>query len=521
MLGRLFAQVRARRDAGARPAAASEAPASAATPASAQPDLVLRDWLARDTFPTYTREQLGAHPQRLRAARILAQEGDMSAAEQALRQALQDDPASPIDHMLLAEVLYRRGDYAQARHSFDAAMTDTGRIGARAAAMLAEQTYLRGEYALAGQLIERAAAVAPEAMSCQIVLGCLQDAQGSHSADGYARALAHFRLAQAARPESPLARVHVATALIRLGALQEGLSEWVTAECLGGTYVNRHLCPVWDGRPLGTDRLLILTHSGYGDVIQFMRFAQHLRARAPRARLGVLIRQPLARLAENMGLFEHVYGGDMGAADFDWQVSQTHLPLLLGLSLADLQADQPYLRVPPPQVEAAARWLPPRAPGKLRVGLRWAGHPGYTDATRSVALEALRPLFEVAGVEWISLAEGDSQGGVPVRDFGLVDVSAHLIDFQATAALMCNLDLVIAVDTSAAHLAGALNLPTWLLARPNPDWRWGGAGTATPWYGSVRVFRHPEGPGLNWDAVAGAMALALRERVAARAIGRA
>jgi tetratricopeptide (TPR) repeat protein len=417
--------------------------------------------------------------------------------------------------MLLAEVLHKRGMYQQSAEILDGLLTDDGQMGARAAAFLADQAYLRGDFSLSRELAERASAMAPQAISCRITLGNLCDAAGAQSASAYTEAMAHFRRAIAARPDLPLARVYLATALIREGAFAEGLAEWVTAECLGGTYANRVQCTVWDGRPLGSDRLMILTHSGYGDVIQFLRFVRHLREREPRASLGLMIRAPLAELARATGLFDTVFAEGAPTDAFDWQVSQTHLPLLLGLGSADLRGYEPYLAASPARIEAASGWLRTRRPGRLRVGLRWTGHPGYTDATRSLPLGDLRLLFEVEGIDWVSLAEGNSHRGANVSDFGLADIAAHLIDFEATAAVMHYLDLVISVDTSVAHLAGALGRPTWLLARPNPDWRWGREGEATPWYGTVRVFRHPGGQ-LNWSAVAVNMAAALRAVVGNR-----
>jgi len=168
--------------------------------------------------------------------------------------------------------------------------------------------------------------------------------------------------------------------------------------------------------------------------------------------------------------------------------------------------------VPAPHIHTAAGWLPPSKPGRLRVGLRWAGNPGLLEAKRDVPLTACAPLFDIPGIDWVALIE-DPRAAPVARQFGLAEATSYLTDFQDTGALMCNLDLIISVDTSVANLAGALGLPTWLISRPDADWRWGKSGTQSPWYGSVRVFRHPAGEGLNWSAVIGDIALAFRERV--------
>ncbi len=321
------------------------------------------------------------------------------------------------------------------------------------------------------------------------------------------QALAHFRRAKALRPDSLLALGHLATALIRGGAISEGLAAWVLADHLVGAYSQDGACAVWDGRALGSDRLLIITSYGFGDTLQFLRFVRHLREREPAARLAILIAPQLARLARDSGLFEAVHDAPVDRTAFDWQITQTQLPLALNIGAEDLLRFEPYLRVDPGAVAAAASWLPVRQPGRKRVGLRWSGKPLDFDAKRSIPFAALRPLFAVTNIDWVALVESaDALAGL--GEHALHDASAHLADFHATGALMCNLDLTISVDTSVVHLGGALGLPVWLIARPDPEWRWGEGGPGNPWYGSVRVFRHARG--FDWDALVADMALALR-----------
>jgi len=504
MVGRLLAYWARHRAARLR-----ASPPLATPEVKAAPLTGLQGWIATDPYPAYESALLCADSLRQQAATALAAGIDLAFAQQNLQQLIERAPSAVIDRMLFAEVLLVQGQSERGCAALREVADNPGRIGARAAVVLAEQAYCAGHFVQAAQYIGRAARDASDSMACQIMLGRICDIQGLH-----AKALEHFRLAVAAQPTVVVTRVYVATALICMGELAAGLTEWVEAETRGGLYRFEAACPVWDGQPLEDARLLILTHSGFGDVIQFIRFARHLRARAPRARLSVLVRPALASLMRASGLFEAVHSGQVDSQDADWQITQTHLPLVLGLQMRDLQGFSSYLQAPAPLAQAAASWLPSREPGCLRVGLRWAGAPGPFDAKRSVPLALLKSWFDIPGVQWVGLAEDRASAGAAAHEFGVLDVSAHLGDFCATAALMGQLDLIISVDTSCAHLAGALNLPTWLIAPPDADWRWGRTGPATPWYGSVRVFRHPPGADLDWPVVVREIEAALRSRLA-------
>jgi hypothetical protein len=150
--------------------------------------------------------------------------------------------------------------------------------------------------------------------------------------------------------------------------------------------------------------------------------------------------------------------------------------------------------------EREARWRDRLGEASARrVGLVWAGNPRSTapgsdiDSRRSIDPALLAPLAEVPGIEWHSLQLGPAArcGARLAPGFRLRDMTAQIGDFADTAALMANLDLVISVDTSVVHVAGAIGAPTWMLNRFDSHWRWGPDGEATPWYPSVRIFRQP------------------------------
>ncbi|HEY4373390.1 MAG TPA: hypothetical protein VGN52_15775 [Burkholderiales bacterium] len=466
---------------------------------------ILRDWLAGDQAPVYALDDLLADPLRARAACLIATRGEPALLHRVLEDLLGRPEASAIDRMLLAEALITRGTFEQAHDALQEAAQAPDHLGARAGALLGEALIYRGELDAAVPLVEHALAHAPEAPLVHILKGILVDHQGDAQA-----ALAHYRRAVAARPAEVGVRVGLAMGLLRCGRLQEGFGEWVLAEHLAGEFTRESKSPVWDGRELHRDRLLLLTSNGHGDAMQLLRFARDLRERHPQARLSVQVRPGLSHLAAASGWFERIFVGDIGQDDFDWQASLTHLPQLLDLSTPDLKGDAAYLAIPAAEIERAATWLPPRRPGRLRVGLRWNGNPGFFSRRRDVPFDLMRPLFAVPGIDWVAVVE-DAAALAALTDHPLYDVSAHLTDFCATGALLHQLDLFITVDTSTAHLAGALHRPAWVLTQPCPEWRWGQFETRTPWYGSLRLFRHRHG--FDWAAMVAEIAEALALRV--------
>jgi len=480
-------------------------PALGNAPAPSEPlprDASLLRWIEEDGAPAYPWAELAAHPARVEAARLMLEGAPLERIEPLLAQ-LDAGGAQRIDRMLRADVWIRQGSYERAVPLLRILAEGDDLWAARAALLLAEGLHDHGELAEAAALAEHACAIVPHTFGGLILLGCVRDNQGRHE-----EALALFRRALAQRPKSLLAIGHVSVALLGLGALREGLTTYAVADDLIGAYPRQDVCAVWRGEPLGARSLLVISAYGYGDVMQLLRFVPQLREREPGARLFLQIEAPLLRLARQTGWFEAVYEGNVDRAAFGWQVSTIRLPLALGTTMQDLRPFDPYLRIADADVAAAGAWLPARRPGVKRIGLRWYGRPMHFDAKRNIPFARLRPLFEVPGIEWVALVE-DAQAMVGLEAHPLLDVSTHLVDFYATGALMRNLDLVISADTSAVHLGGALGLPVWMLARPDYEWRWGDAGATSPWYGSLRIFRHQPGE-FDWDALVAEVVTALR-----------
>jgi Tetratricopeptide repeat/Glycosyltransferase family 9 (heptosyltransferase) len=263
--------------------------------------------------------------------------------------------------------------------------------------------------------------------------------------------------------------------------------------------------PPWTGDDPRDKTILLYPEQGMGDAIQFVRYVPHL---APRAAGIILGSAPeLARLFQRS--FPQTTVATVGSPNppFNSNCSLLDLPLLFRTSLTTIPASIPYLIPDPTLVEKWARILGPRT-SRLRVALTWAGNPNHpNDRLRSLDPALLAPLSQIPGVDFYSLQK--NRATHPPNNLNLIDHTAQLNDFDETAALIQNLDLVIAVDTSIAHLAGALGKPTWLLLPHVPDWRWLLDRSDSPWYPTMRLFRQPALS--QWPPVIDAVATALRQ----------
>jgi hypothetical protein len=265
----------------------------------------------------------------------------------------------------------------------------------------------------------------------------------------------------------------------------------------------------WDGAPLAKT-LLIHAEQGFGDTLQFCRYAPLAAARGLRVILEV--QRPLVRLLRCLpGIAAVIARGETLPA-FDLHAPLLSLPRIFGTILETIPGATPYLSADGAAVEAMRARLTTIPNQGLRVGLVWAGNsyrnlPGMaaTDRRRSIPPENLAPLLAVPGVHFISLQK---DGPPAPAAFGLTDLMAEVTDFADTAALISQLDLVISVDTAVAHLAGALGKPVWLLNRFDSEWRWLTGRADSPWYAEMTIFRQT-GPG-NWDSVIAEVARALQ-----------
>lgn len=307
-------------------------------------------------------------------------------------------------------------------------------------------------------------------------------------------------------PDVPYLRWNHAQALLSQGEFRRG---WAYYESRWEDEINDPLpnfgCPIWQGESLYEKRLLLHSEQGLGDTLQFLRYLPLLFAQGAQVILHLRRQHGLKRLCQDSfpNLLACVVDDDI-IPDCDFHCPLLSLPHVC--QIPDIPQSIPYLHVPDTRQAEWAKRLGTRH--GLRVGVVWAGgfrpeipEAWLHDARRSLPLRWFDPLADLPNIEWYSLQQGNPasqliQGlsQLPLRR----DIeSCH--DFAETAALITNLDLVISVDTSVAHLTAALDKPLCLLSRFDACWRWLINGQLSPWYPNVTVLRqhHPD----DWDSV--------------------
>jgi tetratricopeptide (TPR) repeat protein len=317
-----------------------------------------------------------------------------------------------------------------------------------------------------------------------------------------------YRRARAVAPDFAEARWNLAIALLARGDFAEGWREYdarLDLTPLAGAPW-RAIHPRYAGEPLAGRTLLLRAEQGLGDALQFIRYAQDFAARG--ARVVVQVPDPLVALCATAPGAAASVGASAPAPDADFELPLLSVGAVLGLDAASIARATPYLAADPARV-AHWRAIVRARPARLHAGLSWAGNPQHAnDRRRSVALARLAPLLALEDVAWYSLQHVDGEAevaGVPEAS-RLVELEARH-DFDDKAALVSALDVVVSVDTSNAHLAGALDVPLCLMLPHAADWRWGVATTTTAWYPSARLYRQPVAG--DWRSPVAAIADAL------------
>ena len=329
-----------------------------------------------------------------------------------------------------------------------------------------------------------------------------------------AEALPCLDRAIALQPDSADNHLNKAIALLGLGQLSAGwpLYEWRWKTRQALPFVRNFAQPVWLGdRPLQGKTVLLHAEQGLGDSIQFCRYARMVKDRGARVLLEVP--QSLHSLLGRLDGVDQclIHGQPLPA--FDLHCPLLSLPLAFGTELHSIPTPHTYLHS---QAEQRADWtarLGPKHPAQtVRIGLMWNGSPGYGNShLRSMALADMLAQLP-PGPDYVSL-----QKEVRASDIGALQAShirhfgEHIHDFSDTAALCDLMDMVISVDTSVAHLAGALGRPTWVMLRHSADWRWLLERDDSPWYASMRLYR--QGQDQQWAPVLAQVAAELRRRV--------
>ncbi len=337
----------------------------------------------------------------------------------------------------------------------------------------------------------------------------------------HAEARASFDLALTVDPNMVGARVNRAYCLLAQGNLARGWAEQEWRWRLPNFREARRELPQprWEGGPeIDGKTILLWPEQGLGDALQFCRYVKLVAARAT---VVLEAPQPLVRLLCSLPGGGQIIVAGQTPPQFDLHCPLMSLPRAFRTDLATIPNETPYLEANPAEVTAWRRRLAGLT--GLRVGLVWAGGRRDFDATlraadqrRSLPLAQLAPLARLRGIDLVSVQKGDAASQARTLPPGMVihDCTDQLQDFADTAALIEALDLVISVDTSVVHLAGALGKPVWVLNRFDACWRWLIDREDSPWYPSARLF-HQTSPG-DWTGVIDRVAAALGKEVAGR-----
>jgi tetratricopeptide (TPR) repeat protein len=405
----------------------------------------------------------------------------------------------------LRRAIELRNDYPEAYYNLGIALEGLGRIDEaidcfkRAVALnpayadaennLGQALELRGRTSEATACYVRAIQADPRCVGAHVNLGtqALGDGNFTLAASEYERAI---ELA----PSLSSARWNRSMLFLLRGDFERGWKEyesrWETGQFPRLVFKQSR----WNGEPLGAHIILINAEQGFGDTIQFVRYAALVKEREKKARVVVECQASLVKLLSTcLGIDQLVPAGEP-LPDFDVHVPLMSLPLVFDTRLETIPARVSYLFADQSLVDAWRAKL--SSIDGFRIGVNWHGREGHRTAwQRDLPIGEVLSMAEIPDVRLISLQKGagqrplsESSDGWPIHYLG-DDVDTAHGAFMDTAAIMKNLDLVITSDTSVAHLAGALGVRVWVALPFVPDWRWLLERSDSPWYPTMRLFR--------------------------------
>jgi Flp pilus assembly protein TadD len=359
---------------------------------------------------------------------------------------------------------------------------------------IALQALNRHEEAIASY--HKALAIEPDFAKAHNNLGIALRTLNRHE-----EAIASCRKALAIKPDFAEAHCNKGVIALAMGDFETGWTEyewrWETADLL--RYKRNFTQPLWLGREdIAGKTILLHGEQGLGDIMQFVRYVPLVAEMG--ATVILEVQKGLKALLGGFAGGKAVFERGEPLPSFDIHCPLMSLPLAFQTELATIPADIPYI-LPDPARQAQWEGRSPKRE-RPRIGIAWSGNPKYRDNhNRSIPLQNLMPLIRETGFNFYVL-----QTEIRPEDFELLKSSPSLTnhsdqlnDFADTAALMSHMDLIISVDTSLAHLAGAMGLPIWILLQFSPCWRWQLDRQDSPWYPTARLFRQPKA--YDWASV--------------------
>src|SRR5438067_4314418 len=438
-----------------------------------------------------------ASEERLKQALALQQRGtpgDVAAAEATYRDVLAREPHNALAQHFLGVIHYQRGELTTALPLLE-----------RAVAAQPSEAEFHNNLGLALAAADRetdavasyraALSLKPDHAVAWNNLGLALQARNDVLA-----AIDAYRQALALRSDFAHAPWNLSLALLLDGQFAEGWREYDARLALPELGRDRHRFPGprWDGTAPAGKTLLVYPEQGLGDALQFARYATLLAEAG--VRCVIRCSDALAPLLATIrGVAEVSRDGEPLPA-YDAHLPLLSLPRVFGTTAQSIPAAIPYIGVPEAKRAAARATFMPHGT-KRRIGLCWAGNPAHgNDRHRSIPLATLASLLALSGIAWFSLQQGKPAAQIAAtrgaENIVPLPEGTPLVD---TAALLAELDLIITVDTSIAHLAGALSCPAWVLLPFAPDWRWQLVREDSPWYPTLRLFRQSR-PG-DWPSV--------------------
>ncbi len=437
------------------------------------------------------------------------QAGNFPQAAMHYQQVITLDPSFAAAHCNLGSTLYADGKIAEAIACLQTAIA-LQPDNAEANYNLGTLLFKQGNVNAAETYLERAIAINPQSAEAHNVLGNVLREQGNlgGAIDCYMQAIA-------INPNYAEAHRNLGTAQLTRGNFRQGFSEyeWRWQMPMAKENPLPLTQPLWDGSDLDGDRILIYSEQGYGDTIQFIRYISLVRERG--GQVIVACPQPLIGLLKTVKDIQLLVDSYDRLPPVDFRIPLMSLPHIFDTTLASIPAQVPYLS--PPTHSNPKLELP--TTDQMRVGLVWASKPGHFTANkRSCPFNALCVLLDLPDISFYSLQKDippTERDLLHTQSKTLVDLSGgthpggnRISDFSDTAKFIEQMDLVIAVDTAVAHLAGALGKPVWVMLPFASDWRWLLEREDSPWYPTMRLFRQPHIG--DWEAVIQRVKNALR-----------
>lgn len=420
-----------------------------------------------------------------------------------LQKAVHLAPALPKLNLLTAAVLRKLG---RLEESADWCLRETQISPADADAHynlgLARQSLKRPREAI--ESYQHALKLRPGYVDAILSLG-----MALRQSDDHLAAREHFEHVIALEPANAKAHWELATILLSLGQFERGWQEYEWRWKLKDrtTPPPRFDQPLWDGKDLGGRRILLHGEQGFGDVIQFSRYAALVADRNGTVILGCP--EPLRPIMETVRGVTQVVTSRLDHPPFDVHAPLMSLPAIVGTTVETVPRQIPYLRAP--AAKPSSRPWVNDLPG-LKIGLVWAAESASSNThIRSLNLDFFKPLLPLPGIQWYSLQVGRAADELAAPPFvsRITDLGRRFADFGDTARAIEELDLVISVDTSVAHLAGALGKPVWTLLPFDVDWKWMIERSDSPWYPTMRLFRQSKRG--DWPGVISQIKMALHD----------